>query len=76
MIVILYSKIIEEEEEEEEEEVVTKSRSKGRGNARGAVSKTGRPRRSTAGRGKGINLNEWKFQSRMNHFLFDLFPFS
>lgn len=39
-----------EEEDEEEEE---KARPKGRGNARNAVSKTGRPRRSTAGRGKG-----------------------
>lgn len=40
-------------EEEEEEEPEKKSRSKGRGNARNAVSKTGRPRRSTAGRSKG-----------------------
>lgn len=46
----------EEEEEEEEEEPEKKSRSKGRGNARNATSKTGRPRRSTAGRGKG----DWK----------------
>lgn len=45
--------IVEEEVEEEEEEPEKKSRSKNRGNARNAVSKTGRPRRSTAGRGKG-----------------------
>ncbi|XP_055313683.1 protein DEK isoform X1 [Sitodiplosis mosellana] len=42
----------EEVEEEEEDEEPEKPRSKGRGNARNTVSKTGRPRRSTAGRGK------------------------
>lgn len=39
--------------EEEDEEPEVKPKSKGRGNARNAVSKAGRPRRSTAGRGKG-----------------------
>lgn len=51
----------EEEEEEEEEEAKPSRKSKNsRGKSRNATSKGGRPRRSTAGRGKGAcDVAEW-----------------
>lgn len=50
---LIYCARIEEEVEEPEEK-----KPKGRGNARNATSKGGRPRRSTAGRGKGKPLTQ------------------
>lgn len=57
----------EEEEQEEEEEIVTKSKSS-RGNARNTDPKTGRPRRSTAGRGKGVcEIEDKQKKIKRNH---------